>query len=171
MSQIENNSEQDNSVSWSIDRTPDYRSLLHFNIPTGRIAPEPLYHLTTMDYDAMNNSPRLADLIHRYQAHIERHNFDFDFGVASDYLADYNNCIEVIVGEFQVLDKTCCICMSEKDNEQMCSLNCNHTFCIECINTHLSTKLNCPICRTNINKILVQNNEARDKFATVFVLN
>jgi hypothetical protein len=55
----------------------------------------------------------------------------------------------------------CCICQEDdKTHTDMCSLNCNHTFCKLCINTFLKTpqadnseNFGCPLCRTNITHV------------------
>ena len=54
-------------------------------------------------------------------------------------------------------DVTCSICYREhkEDNSYLYKLNCNHTFCSECLYKHMTTiELNnnekCPLCRTNI---------------------
>jgi hypothetical protein len=173
MSQTDYNSQ---SISWSIDRNPDYGMLRNF-IPTTRNFREPLYRLGAMEYDAMNNNPELTSLIQRHQAYIERYNTadntsdsDLDFVQASDYLIDYNTTINsyinCIVNEFQLSEeeKNCCICMSDKNNEQMCILNCRHTFCLECIDIHLNANKNCPLCRTYIKQVQTQNIQAKQQF-------
>ena len=74
--------------------------------------------------------------------------------------------VNFIINEFELSeeDKNCCICMSDKNNEQMCRLNCCHSFCVECMDIHLNTKHNCPLCRTDITQIQSQTIESRQKF-------
>lgn len=55
----------------------------------------------------------------------------------------------------------CCICMeTDKTITQMCKLNCGHLFCICCMCHHLTKSQACPLCRTSVEEILVQNEEA-----------
>ena len=57
--------------------------------------------------------------------------------------------------------KECCICMEQKKNTEFCILNCKHLFCITCITKNLHKNINCPVCRTIIVNITVQNNYAK----------
>jgi hypothetical protein len=74
--------------------------------------------------------------------------------------------VNFIINEFELSeeDKNCCICMSDKNNEQMSRLNCGHSFCVECMDIHLNTKHNCPLCRTDITQIQTNTMESRQKF-------
>jgi len=56
----------------------------------------------------------------------------------------------------------CPICLDNKNITIMCSTNCSHKFCVDCVNTHLSqtkaqnkTITTCPMCRTVIKDINV----------------
>ena len=53
--------------------------------------------------------------------------------------------------------KECVICLENfKLNEQICKLNCNHLFHIDCIEPWLNEKKNCPICRKSTNRINIE---------------
>lgn len=41
----------------------------------------------------------------------------------------------------------CSICMNSISTKNVCTTNCNHSFCLSCILTHLNTNTNCPLCR------------------------
>ena len=73
--------------------------------------------------------------------------------------------INITVEEFTVSDedRQCCICMEERQSIEICRLNCMHSFCVECINQHLQTNQTCPICRTQVTSLSVQNNDAMDR--------
>jgi hypothetical protein len=73
--------------------------------------------------------------------------------------------IDVNIAEFTTTDedRQCCICMEERQSLEICRLNCMHSFCIECINQHLQTNQTCPICRTQVTSLSVQNNDAMDR--------
>lgn len=57
----------------------------------------------------------------------------------------------------------CCICMEEHEVCQICQLNCQHTFCVTCIDQHLARNSTCPLCRDNIDHIITQSIEARQQ--------
>ena len=45
----------------------------------------------------------------------------------------------------------CSICLESIDDENVCTTNCNHTFCKQCLDTWFDQKrLSCPMCRGNI---------------------
>jgi hypothetical protein len=73
--------------------------------------------------------------------------------------------VNFIVHEFELSEeeKTCCICIDEKDDDKICLLNCRHKFCVECINSHLKKNQNCPLCRAYITEIRTQTFEARQQ--------
>lgn len=70
----------------------------------------------------------------------------------------------IIIENFEISDedRNCCICFEIKEAERICKLNCAHTFCINCMNQHLQRNEICPLCRTNITSIQVQNNNGRE---------
>jgi hypothetical protein len=73
--------------------------------------------------------------------------------------------IDVNIAQFTTTDedRQCCICMEERQSLEICRLNCMHSFCVECINQHLQTNQTCPICRTQVTSLSVQNNDAMDR--------
>jgi hypothetical protein len=67
--------------------------------------------------------------------------------------------------------RECCICMDEKNKKDICKLNCSHTFCITCCNNTIQTKIqhrqndiSCPLCRTRITIIYIENEENKNNF-------
>jgi hypothetical protein len=74
--------------------------------------------------------------------------------------------IDFIISKFELSDeedKNCCICMEETQIEDICKLQCSHTFCVKCINAELNIKRRCPICRAYIFKIQTQTIKARQQ--------
>jgi hypothetical protein len=76
-----------------------------------------------------------------------------------------NHRINIDIINFTVSeeDRHCCICMEERQSEDICRLNCRHSFCVQCINQHLQTNHSCPICRSDVTNLSVQNNHIRDR--------
>jgi hypothetical protein len=93
-------------------------------------------------------------------------NYYYDINNYSDYIPfiQIKKTIPIIVKEFDVFDedKECCICMEKNDNENIGRLKCDHSFCIKCINQHLKKNNCCPICRSEISGIQVQNQNAHN---------
>tara|TARA_Y100000996_G_C22429375_1_gene604951 strand:+ start:484 stop:969 length:486 start_codon:yes stop_codon:yes gene_type:complete len=55
-------------------------------------------------------------------------------------------------------EEICSICLNQLCNE-ISTLNCNHTYCTECINNLINNKdYNCPLCRTTISRIIDSDN-------------
>ena len=52
----------------------------------------------------------------------------------------------------QSMDNECAICFSEYSNKKQLS-KCAHCFCTNCIYQWISSKPNCPICRTNVSTL------------------
>ena len=52
-----------------------------------------------------------------------------------------------------------CLCPICYESNIDCTINCNHNYCIECLQKHYNYKTNCPICRAEIiNCYLIQTN-------------
>ena len=52
----------------------------------------------------------------------------------------------------------CSICFLDINEQDICTLNCNHQFCKNCIDTILKThNKTCPLCRTDISSYNYQN--------------
>jgi len=65
-------------------------------------------------------------------------------------------------------DCECSICFESYKKDKFVKLNCNHTFCGDCvIETIKTTKLanaRCALCRTDIKTIVTYSNEVKNKF-------
>ena len=70
--------------------------------------------------------------------------------------------VDITFFEVSEEDRRCCICMEERLSYEICRLNCRHTFCVHCTNQHLQNYHSCPMCRSVISTVTVQNNDARD---------
>jgi hypothetical protein len=55
-------------------------------------------------------------------------------------------------------EKNCYICMENRENEEICRLNCAHTVCGICAKDILKTftTICCPLCRTPTTNIIAQ---------------
>ena len=67
--------------------------------------------------------------------------------------------------EFNEEQCECCICIEEKEAENICQFNCGHTFCVTCIDTSLTIFKNrnqdviCSLCRAKVQKITLKTQE------------
>lgn len=68
--------------------------------------------------------------------------------------------IDIIFKKIEISkeDKTCYICMENRENEEICRLNCDHVMCGICANHILKTftTICCPLCRTPTTNIIAQ---------------
>lgn len=75
--------------------------------------------------------------------------------------------VSIIVDEFMEITQEqleCCICMTEREKQNICKLNCTHTYCDGCLEQSLSRfQYSCALCREKITKITVQTEEIREK--------
>jgi len=57
-------------------------------------------------------------------------------------------------------EKTCFICYEERNNFEICRFCCQHKFCYICVKKVIKTNnITCPLCRTIIGHIYVQNDD------------
>lgn len=52
----------------------------------------------------------------------------------------------------------CPICFNEIHKDQICTTNCKHDFCYNCLDKCIKNNINCPMCRENI-ETFEYNNE------------
>jgi hypothetical protein len=77
-----------------------------------------------------------------------------------DYL---NDNISIIVEQFVVSDDECAadcaICMENRENAKFCRLNCQHYFCVICVQIilRLPRAFHCPLCRQKVVTVKVMN--------------
>jgi hypothetical protein len=70
-------------------------------------------------------------------------------------------------------ERDCCICMEQREVEEICRLNCSHTFCSSCVSTSIQVyksrqqPITCSLCRTNIERIVVKTQDNKDKIQQV----
>ena len=52
------------------------------------------------------------------------------------------------------LQKKCPICLNSLENHTRCITNCNHEFCIDCINKWINiNKIYCPLCKQQLKRV------------------
>lgn len=123
--------------------------------------------INDINYNFMNNTlTNNNNPPHVY--YFGTYNTDVDF-IPFDNSSHQVHGIQVSVSSFNTSeeDRYCCVCMEETTAENICQLNCQHKFCIECIKQYIGTtrsNCSCPICRSNISTIKVKNNDSRDTF-------
>jgi hypothetical protein len=61
-------------------------------------------------------------------------------------------------------EKDCCVCQEEREDNDICRLNCPHTFCSDCVKKVMDRQKKCPLCRAEITQICVQTEANREKF-------
>jgi hypothetical protein len=108
------------------------------------------------------NDDYYQDMDYEYNNNEETEDF-IPFGNPAGRNRVNSSPVNFIIDAFEMSkeDKTCCICIDEKDDDQICTLNCHHTFCVECIDLHLNKNQLCPLCRTYITQIRTHTIEAR----------
>jgi hypothetical protein len=90
--------------------------------------------------------------------------YNYDYGGLT---IPFNTSLpNIVVDKFMEVTQEqleCCICMTEREKQNICKLNCMHTYCHGCIKKSLLKKqYTCPLCRGEIKKIIVQKKEIRD---------
>ena len=88
-----------------------------------------------------------------------------DYSLVSNFAETYvndesfNYNITIIEEQFVVSEDDCAICMENRENDKFCQLNCQHYFCVVCVQIilHLPRAFNCPLCREKVDTIKVIN--------------
>ena len=71
--------------------------------------------------------------------------------------------------EFTKEQCDCCICLDTHDSNDTCQFNCGHTCCVSCTSTSINSfrirqqRVNCSLCRVNIDTISVKTQQNKDK--------
>jgi len=75
----------------------------------------------------------------------------------------YKHSIYITYDNFEISEEqqNCCVCMETREKEDICSLDCEHSFCQMCIKTILKKHqpLHCPLCRNLVTLIFTQKIE------------
>jgi hypothetical protein len=174
MSQTDSN---DDIITWIIDRTPDYSILNSINNIqnmrdfTGgdrliiRDFINPIYNSVNNEENYNFNHNIIRNNIINIINSNTIFNMDDDFipfNPQSNRTQPHTQSINFIVDNLLIPEElNCCICMEEQEEQHICQLNCQHTFCVTCIDHHLERKFTCPLCREDISDITTQTMEAR----------
>jgi len=181
----------DYEVNWTIDRTSNHTSLTEMNDDFSYFVSNPRESTNLTIYN--NETNHIYNEIRYFNYNFENQmrenmflqNFanitaainrgDIVFNIDDDFIP-FNELnpplqrepinINIDVEEFHLSeeDKNCCICMEQRETQQICRLNCQHIYCVDCINKHLQRNNGCPLCRTSITNIQVQNENSRNLF-------
>jgi hypothetical protein len=77
------------------------------------------------------------------------------------------HCIDVICKDIEISEEEnkCCVCFESREKEEICRLNCAHSFCGSCVNRILETQLSvcCPLCRVAVVNITAQNKKIQEE--------
>jgi hypothetical protein len=80
--------------------------------------------------------------------------------------------IDIIYKTLLISDEEsiCCICMEKREKNQICSLNCHHTFCGYCVENCLKMQdiYVCSLCREEVIVIICQKFEIIEKLKKYF---
>lgn len=174
MSQIDNNI--DELVTWTIDRVPLYSVsnnpiTNHYRDNDNLIESRHPIPFNNLNYNFrgyytdnifLSNFSIISNNILNGTAIFDENDFEDDFipfpsSQPNNQSINFN--IEKIILTPEELN--CCICMECHEEQQICKLNCQHTFCIACIDQHLKRNHSCPLCREHISQITIQTIEAR----------
>ena len=148
MSQLISNAddyETRNDVTYAIDRTPTY------NINT--------------NYDASRRLPSQT------QPLVRQRYFDEIYRQIPFRITVLKRDNVAVVEPFEDCDdRTCSVCLDEKEHDQFAKLNCNHVFCDECVSKVVlfSCQMCCPLCRATIDRVAVQTEAQMPLFNKVF---
>ena len=137
--------EQSETITWFIDRVGD-RSINPYSINS-------VAHIAIMDY---LNYPIINNTIINDLA------FNYDLTPTIPFAP----LVEVLVVPDIAMteeEKDCCVCQEERENTDICRLNCAHTFCSGCIKHVMNRQKTCPLCRAEITQICVQTDENKNK--------
>jgi hypothetical protein len=143
--------EQSETITWFIDRLGD-RNVNLYSINS-------VAHIAIVDYLQNQNSNNLIinDLIINDMA------FNYDVSPTIPFAP----LVEVLVVTDMAMteeEKDCCVCQEERANNDICRLNCAHTFCSGCVKNVMDRQKKCPLCRAEITQICVQTQDNREKF-------
>ena len=156
-------SEFEEPVSWFIDRTGDPSILSNLN-SIHYLASQYIHNYMMNDIvnDLSNNIVNdLSNNIVNDLSNNDISNNDIQptipFGPELE--------IEVVENmEYKYIDHDCCVCQEDREKTDMCMLNCAHLFCCDCVENIMVRQRTCPLCRSEIYGICVQNEEKKEKF-------
>jgi hypothetical protein len=148
------------TISWFIDRIGDRSDDWDSNIIRNNVnifnnlSSVAATYPTNYDYNYINYHYRNDTLINYSRPSIR--------AIPSELVLDQDI-------KFNEEQCECCICMEQKEEENICQFNCGHVFCVTCIDRSLKTfrdrnqDVICALCRTEVKKITFKKQENRDK--------
>lgn len=182
MSQIDDNI--DEIMTWVIDRLPLYSAsnnpiTNHYRESDNLIEsrhPIPFNNLNYnlrdyySDNDIRNNMflqnfSNISNNILNGTAIFDENDFEEDEFIPFPSSLTTTQSINFIIDKIIMTPEelNCCICIECYQDHQICKLNCQHTFCITCIDQQLERNHTCPLCREHISQITIQTMEARQQ--------
>jgi hypothetical protein len=160
------------SVTWFFDRIPNTHivdQLINNNTlwDISSYQVQELFQVTYPIREIIDNNNNYNNYINNYIINYTINNNNFNNilerrGPFIHFILD--NTIEITEEQ-----QDCCLCFEKKDKTEICRLNCSHTFCGTCINNTIESYTSrnvtccCPLCRDNIETVLVQTDEIYDK--------
>ena len=146
----------DNNDTWFIDRTPNYdyaRDIIYYNN----------YNNYNNYIGVLYNEINYGIIPIQNANHQGQQQVKFHIGIALQSL------------EISEEMRNCCICMEQREKDEICEFNCHHNFCGFCVKDILSKNNNlrkpkCPLCREDIKNIKAQKKEIQNKLDEYCVL-
>jgi hypothetical protein len=161
-------------ISWIIDREGDYSLInqLYFNhyrrnYNSINLSTSGSNYLISNNY--INNSIINTDIYDDIYDDISYHPFSHSLSLFTSLRSVPSELVLNQDIQFSEEQCECCICMDQNEAENICQLNCGHTFCVTCIDTSLKTfkdrnkDVICALCRTEVTKITFKKQENKDK--------
>ena len=164
-------------ITWFIDRVGD-RNINHYSINS--LASAALMSMNDLSYPVNYNRTLINNLRTSLSENIDINIPTIPFENDDDWLDNllYDDppplveenglpplvdLVEIVIDtdmEITEEQKDCCVCQEDRDDtSDICRLNCAHTFCGDCVKNLMISQRKCPLCRAQISKISVQNEE------------
>jgi len=114
----------------------------------------------------MKFNKKLTSIVKKYEKHIPPH-YWFDYKRLKKILSDTCKLLHTLRDTHEIED-TCCICL--EGNHLMKTFCCHNSIHHICLVRVLCSFASCPLCRKNIEKVLIFHNDAEHYDAKIITL-
>ena len=150
----------DESITWFIDRIGDPLII------------NDLHYSSNNSFSSLSMYPISNIIQNNYIINYRADDIIYNPEISYNYIISPKSIpSEIILEEsieFTEEQCDCCICMDQKDAENICQFNCGHVFCVTCVNLSIQTfrsrlqDVTCSLCRASVEKITVKTKENKD---------